>query len=126
MDSSLIAVSFQIQYSAYTSWQAGLRHEYSKSWGSCGLGPSVSASTVNCRLHSLERNASRGGCSFGPEEPQHGRKHIYQDCCSEASPALSPRQLHHTAQDSREATEQDEPKKTIYYSCSKQSLHSLY
>lgn len=46
---------------------------------------------------------SRGGCSFAPEAPQRGRKHIYQDCCSEASPALSPHQLHHTAQGSRGA-----------------------
>lgn len=60
---------------------------------------------------------SRGGCSSGPEEPQHGRKHSYQDCCTEASPALSPRQLPHTGQGSRVATEQDEPRKTINYLC---------
>lgn len=115
-----------IQYSAYNSWQVGRYHESSKSWSSCGLGPSVSASIVNCLLHFWVSNASRGGSSSGPEEPRRCRKHIYQDCCSEASPPLSPRQLRHTAQGSREAVEQDEPKKTMYNLCSKQSLHPLY
>ncbi len=77
---------------------------------------------VNCLLHSLERNASRGGCSCGPEEPRRGRTHTYEGCCSEATPALSPRQL---PQGSRQTAERDEPETTIYYSCSKQSLHSI-
>lgn len=77
-------------------------------------GPRQSLPFLSCsvsrhrRLRPCERNASRGGCSSAPEEPQRGRRHICRGCrrrSEGAPPPLSPPGPRRTAQASREAAE---------------------